>query len=89
MAKRRSRSPEPALAKGRYVVTALVKSLNAHGPGGRMEIEVTQGKAMTKLATVRHFVGHGAFDWQRQGFPSRCLKTALPSRSPLAMRARA
>lgn len=56
------------LAKGRYVVTALVKSENAIGPGGRMELEALQAKTGKKLAETRHFVGAGSFDWQTQRF---------------------
>ncbi|MFT5527361.1 MAG: hypothetical protein ACI9HK_005343 [Pirellulaceae bacterium] len=57
-----------SLTKGRYVVTALVKSVNAHGPGGRIELAATQAKTNTLLAKATHFVGNGTFDWQRQGF---------------------
>ena len=57
------------LAKGRYVVTALVKSVNTHGPGGRIELTATQAKTNKKLAEVLHFVGNGSFEWKRQGFP--------------------
>ena len=56
------------LAKGRYVVTALVKSVNTHGPGGRIELIATQAKTNKKLAEARHFVGNGSFDWKQQGF---------------------
>ena len=56
------------LAKGRYVVTALVKSVNTFGPGGRIELEATQAKTNKVLATAKHFVGNGTFDWQKQGF---------------------
>ena len=56
------------LAKGRYVVTALVKSVNTFGPGGRIELEATQATTNKVLATARHFVGNGSFEWQKQGF---------------------
>ncbi len=56
------------LSKGRYVVTMLVKSVNTFGPGGRMELEVTQAKTNKVLAAAKHFVGNGSFDWQKQGF---------------------
>jgi hypothetical protein len=46
-----------------------VKSVNAHGPGGRIEIEALQAKTGQPLASARHFVGNGTFDWKRQGFP--------------------
>src|SRR5206468_1636029 len=36
--------PVGSLAKGRYIVNALVKSVNVHGPGGRIELEATQAK---------------------------------------------
>lgn len=57
-----------SLPKGRYVVTAMVKAVNTHGPGGRIELEATQAKTNKTLASARHFVGNGNFDWQRQGF---------------------
>lgn len=57
-----------SLTKGRWVVTALVKSVNAHGPGGRIELEATQAKTNKTLATAKHFVGNGSFEWKRQGF---------------------
>lgn len=56
------------LAKGRYAVTALVKSVNTFGPGGRIELEATQAKTNKVLATAKHFVGNGSFEWQKQGF---------------------
>ena len=56
------------LAQGRYVVTALVKSDNTLGPGGRIELEATQAKTGKKIAEVRHYVGVGTFDWQKLGF---------------------
>lgn len=56
------------LAKGRYVVTALVKSVNTFGPGGRLELEATQAKTNKVLATATHFVGNGSFDWKKTGF---------------------
>lgn len=56
------------LDKGRYVVTALVKSVNAHGPGGRIELEAVQAKTNKPLATAKHFVGNGTFDWKKTGF---------------------
>lgn len=55
-----------SLAKGRYAVTALVKSVNAHGPGGRIELEFTHAKTNNVLLSVQHYVGNGSFDWQRQ-----------------------
>ena len=56
------------LDKGRYVVTVLVKSINAHGPGGRIELEAVQAKTNKPLATAKHFVGNGTFDWKKTGF---------------------
>jgi len=56
------------LAKGRYVVTALVKSVNTFGPGGRLELEATQARTNKVLATATHFVGNGSFDWKKTGF---------------------
>ena len=57
-----------ALTKGRWFVSALVKSLNTHGPGGRIELEATQAKTTKLLVTAKHFVGNGTFDWKRTGF---------------------
>ncbi|MDB5387722.1 MAG: hypothetical protein JWM11_3368 [Planctomycetaceae bacterium] len=56
------------LTKGRYVVTALVKSINAFGPGGRLELEAAQAKTNKLLAQVKHYWGNGSFDWKRAGF---------------------
>lgn len=56
------------LSKGRYVLQALVKSINAHGPGGRIELEATQAKTNKPLVTLKHFVGNGSFDWKPIGF---------------------
>ncbi len=56
------------LAKGRYAVTALVKSVNAHGPGGRIELEATEARTNKVLAAAKHFVGNGTFDWKQEGF---------------------
>ncbi len=56
------------VAAGRYVVTALVKSENSHGPGGRIELEALQAKTNNKLAEARHFAGNGTFDWKKTGF---------------------
>lgn len=61
-------SKEKPLAKGRYAVTALAKSVNAHGPGGRIEVTVTQAKTGKVLTETQHFFGNGTFDWERQGF---------------------
>ena len=61
-------SKSGSLAKGRYVVTALVKADNTLGPGGRIELEATQAKTNKVLATAKHFVGNGSFDWKKIGF---------------------
>jgi hypothetical protein len=53
---------------GRWLVTAMVKSINTHGPGGRIELEATQAKTNKVLATAKHFVGNGSFDWKPTGF---------------------
>lgn len=57
-------SPEP----GRYILTAMVKSDNAIGPGGRIELKAAQAKTNKELSAETHFVGAGSFGWQRQGF---------------------
>lgn len=56
------------LDKGRWLITALVKSINTHGPGGRIELEATQAKTNKVLTTAKHFVGNGTFDWKPTGF---------------------
>ncbi|MEZ6089422.1 MAG: hypothetical protein R3C05_15605 [Pirellulaceae bacterium] len=56
------------LGKGRYIVTALVKSINTLGPGGRIEVEATDAKSNKVLATAKHYIGNGTFEWRRQGF---------------------
>lgn len=59
--------PQP-LPKGRYVVTALVKSDNATGPGGRIELAATQAKTNKVLFEATHYLGNGSFGWKRVGF---------------------
>jgi len=56
------------LAAGRYLLTAIVKSVNAHGPGGRIELSLAQKKTGKPLTEFKHFVGNGTFDWKKQGF---------------------
>ena len=56
------------LTPGRWMVSALVKSVNAHGPGGRIKLELSHAKPHQVLATMQHFIGNGSFDWTRQGF---------------------
>lgn len=58
----------PSLTKGRWMMTALVKAQNIHGPGGRIELDVTQAKTGKSLMSARHFIGNGTFDWRKQGF---------------------
>ena len=61
--------PAPApLGPSRYVITAIVRGQNIHGPGGRIEIEANDSKAGKPLARAVHYVGSGSFDWMRQGF---------------------
>ena len=57
-----------APSPGRYTLTALVKSDNTLGPGGRIELESVQAKSNKVLSSETHFVGAGSFGWQRQGF---------------------
>jgi hypothetical protein len=61
------RPPAP-LAPGRYSLSALVKSNNAHGPGGRIELEVLAPKAKEVLSRLTHYVGNGSFDWKATRF---------------------
>lgn len=56
------------LSKGRYVVSAMVKLVNIHGPGGRFEIEASQAKTNKPLARATHFAGNGTSEWKKQGF---------------------
>lgn len=65
-----------ALSKGRYALTALVKSVNAHGPGGRFELEATQAKTAKVLTSSKHFVGNGSFEWKPTGFVFELLEDA-------------
>jgi hypothetical protein len=64
---------------GKYLVSARVKSLNTHGPGGRIEVLALKkadlhGNGFTRLDTsnivqeqVRYF-GSGTFDWRDVSF---------------------
>ncbi len=61
-------TPTGTVAKGRYLVTALVKGDNVIGPGGRLELEALQAKTGKKLAEARHFCGAGSFDWRPSRF---------------------
>jgi hypothetical protein len=71
----KARLPTPApLLKGRYAVTAQVKSINTHGPGGRIELYALEAKTGKELRKETHYFGNGSFDWKRLGFV-----TELPS----------
>ena len=62
--------PIPApLPEGKYAVTALCKIVNAHGPGGRIELRA-KDKNGKVLRQETHFVGNGTFDWKTVGFVS-------------------
>ena len=61
-------NPKPPLAPGRYMLSALVKSTNTHGPGGRIEIEVLEQKTNAVLSRCTHYVGNGSFDWKTTQF---------------------
>jgi hypothetical protein len=62
--------PIPApLPEGTYAVTALCKVVNAHGPGGRIELQA-KDKNGKVLRQETHFVGNGSFDWKKVGFVS-------------------
>lgn len=68
-------APGP-LTKGRYVVSALARVDNAHGPGGYLDVlAVNQASdngylrlAAKVLKEERHFIGAGTFGWKRVGF---------------------
>ncbi len=65
-------STDPTLAKpltrGRYSLRAVVRSDNAIGPGGRIELKVFDPKQDTVLAEYTHFTGNGTRDWRPNGF---------------------
>jgi hypothetical protein len=62
--------PIPApLAEGQYAVTALCKLVNAHGPGGWIELKA-KDKGGKVLREERHYVGNGSVDWKQTGFIS-------------------
>lgn len=58
----------PDLAAGRYVLQARVRSDNATGPGGRIELTVTAPKTGKVLAKHTHYLGNGTFGWRQAGF---------------------
>ena len=65
----KARLPAPApLAKGRYVVSAQARSINTHGPGGRIELYALEAKTGKELRKETHYLGNGSFDWKRVGF---------------------
>ena len=72
------------LAKGRYVVTALVKAANVHGPGGRIELTATQARTNKKLAeaVVAELESNGI----RGGGAPRRLRGAAGARRDRARR---
>jgi hypothetical protein len=62
--------PIPApLPEGNYAVTSWCKVVNAHGPGGRIEV-AAKDKNGKVLRQETHFVGNGSFDWKKIGFVS-------------------
>jgi hypothetical protein len=74
----RARLPAPApLPKGRYAVVAQVKSINTHGPGGRIELQALEAKTGKLLRQVTHYLGKGTFGWKAAGFI-----TDIPSEAP-------
>lgn len=67
----KARLPVPGpLAKGRYVVSVKAKSVNAHGPGGRVELYALEAKSGKELRQETHYLGNGSFDWKQAGFVS-------------------
>jgi hypothetical protein len=77
-------APSP-LRKGLYVVSATVKSINTHGPGGRIEIVATDSRNVNGFVRVSnkllreqtHYLGNGSFDWKTIAFV-----TEVPSEAP-------
>jgi hypothetical protein len=67
----KARLPAPApLAKGRYVVSAQVKSVNTHGPGGRIELFALEAKTGKALRQEAHYFGTGTSGWKSVAFLS-------------------
>ena len=61
--------PAPApLPAGRWMLIAHCRSDNAHGPGGRIELKLTQTKTNRLLKQVTHYVGNRTFNWKQVGF---------------------
>ena len=56
------------LPQGRYTLRATVRSDNAIGPGGRIELKVFDPKLDKVLAEYTHYVGNRTFDWRPNGF---------------------
>jgi hypothetical protein len=59
--------PNP-LPAGRWLLTGQCRSDNATGPGGRIELTLTQAKTNKTLKQETHYVGNGTFAWKPIGF---------------------
>jgi hypothetical protein len=56
------------LAAGTYAVIAKVRSDNAVGPGGRIEVTVTPPKSTLPGTKHVHYLGNKTWDWKTVGF---------------------
>src|SRR5262249_16915599 len=76
-------TPPGPLPKGKYVVSAFVKGINLHGPGGYLDLFTTDSQyaggaylynsTAKVLKKERHYSGKGSFDWQRVVFLSNIV----------------
>jgi hypothetical protein len=81
-------TPKGPLPRGKYVVSAYVKGDNIHGPGGYLDLIVTDQqlvhgytgghvRSATKvLKEQRHWIGNGTFAWKRTGFVTELISEA-------------
>lgn len=60
-------APSP-LPNGRTVVSVLARSINTHGPGGRVELEAREAKTGKVVKRQTHYLGNGTWDWKRSAF---------------------
>lgn len=61
--------PIPApLPAGRWLLQGQCRSDNAHGTGGRIQLNLTQAKTNKVLKQETHYAGNGSFNWKPIGF---------------------
>jgi len=72
---------------GPYIVTARIKSVNTHGPGGRIELLMLKKSDLDGNSFVRwdrgnivaeqtRYFGHGSYDWREVSFVADVPKEA-------------